>query len=175
MAALIPIAAGGLSSAGSFLAGVFGSAGGALGGLGAAASGAAGVVSAVSGANAAKSQADAQEAAARQQRQVSALNAARQRRANRLAAARDRANAVAGGVASGTTLGLLTSNAGARELDTLTSSYNDALGANQMQNQAAVTRAQAPGILLGGLLSSASPFLTDSKSGRAIDPLNYEG
>ena len=141
---------------------------------GAALSAASGVLGTVSSVQNANAQAKSLDAAATAERRATAMDAAKERRANRLAAARDRAGALENGAASGTMLDLLGSNAKAREFDVLTNEFNGAGQANALTAQANNTRAQIPGIAIGGLMQTAasSPFLTDS-AGRAVDPLNY--
>ena len=173
MGFLLPLAgaaASGLTSAATAIGGAAANVG-AAGLASTALSAGTAIVGGATQAAQAKGQARLMNAEAAAQRRASAMDAAKERRRNRLLASKDRAAAIEGGVFSGTTLGLLADNAAARELDVLTGERNARVAASGLEAQAAMTRSQAPGYMLGGVLSGVSGGVRDYY-GRMRDPLN---
>ena len=177
MGFLLPLAGAAASGLTSAISATAGGAAAAASGAGAAGlastalSAGTAIVGGAAQAAQAKGQARLMDAEAAAQRRAAAVDAAKERRRNRLLASKDRASAIEGGVFSGTTLGLLADNAAAREMDVLTGERNARVAASGLEAQAAMTRSQAPGYMLGGVLSGVSGGVRDYY-GRMRDPLN---
>lgn len=110
------------------------------------------------------------EQAAKDRRVAANIEAERLRRRQRVALSRDAAMMQEAGAASGTSLDLLDQNRVAAELDALTVQYGGETAGQGLEQQAALDRAEIPGVKSGGYLTAAGRALSGIGS---IDPLNY--
>lgn len=110
------------------------------------------------------------EQAAQDRRVAANIEAERLRRRQRVALSRDAAMMQQAGAASGTSLDLLDQNRVSAELDALTVQYGGETAGVGLERQAALDRAEIPGIKSGGYLKAGGRVLSGIGS---IDPLNY--